>query len=349
MSVTKAKYASNIKGGVNKAKNLAEYNGTQTTLVAITSASTSYVYSKNGGQNWITGTLPVASSGITPNCNLGYGRGLFVMTPYNTNTFYTSPDGITWTSRALGWSNHKSMGVVYGAPGFVSFTYNDSGQYGYSADGITWANKTGFTTSSSVSGYQSKSGIWYSISTTATAIITTAPETSTGAKETLTSFAASPYMTGNGPMASDGWGTQVLPNTGNTTQGWRVREYYPDYGGVAASVTMPAGTNNWNSVAYGNGVFVAPSADTLGATAPGGTVSNGNGTPWTSRTFPTGFSGGLITYCNTSPIDPGFVMISYYGGGSTRTAVSADGITWTTYGVNASINAHVIKAAQNTY
>ena len=80
--------------------------------------------------------------------------------------------------------------------------------------------------------------------------------------------------------------------------------------------TLPS-SSNWQSVTYGNGVFVAVSstAGTIAATSP-------DGITWTARTLPTSAAWYSVTYGNG-------LFVATATGPSTAAATSPDGITWT--------------------
>jgi hypothetical protein len=77
-----------------------------------------------------------------------------------------------------------------------------------------------------------------------------------------------------------------------------------------AASTIPAGT--WYTVAFGNGVFIA--------VGPNGVVTSNDGVTWTARTIQAG-SWRTVTYGN------GLFMAVAYGG---QVSTSTDGITWIT-------------------
>ena len=80
--------------------------------------------------------------------------------------------------------------------------------------------------------------------------------------------------------------------------------------------TMPS-AQNWLSVTYGNGTFVAIAYSSTTTAA-----SSTDGITWTTRTMPSVSLWHSVTYGNGT-----FVAIAY---GSTTAASSTDGITWTT-------------------
>ena len=80
---------------------------------------------------------------------------------------------------------------------------------------------------------------------------------------------------------------------------------------------MIVGSNSWNSVAYGNGIFV------VGGDSGYVTTSTDEGTTWsTPKQLVTIGSWGNVIYANGS-----FMMLNFHNG---KLATSTDGITWTT-------------------
>ena len=93
--------------------------------------------------------------------------------------------------------------------------------------------------------------------------------------------------------------------------------------GVDWSVQTPAESNWWNSVAYGNGVFVAVSS--------GGThqaMTSPDGATWTAQTAPSG-SWEALTFGNG-------LFVAVAGNGTNRLMTSPDGVTWTARSVEQS-------------
>ena len=82
--------------------------------------------------------------------------------------------------------------------------------------------------------------------------------------------------------------------------------------------TLPS-SQDWYSVTYGNGVFVAVAGgpSTVAATSP-------DGITWTVRTLPSSQYWYSVTYGNGV-----FVAVAGANGPSTVAATSTDGITWT--------------------
>jgi hypothetical protein len=88
--------------------------------------------------------------------------------------------------------------------------------------------------------------------------------------------------------------------------------------GITWTIRTSAANNSWNSVTYGNGLFVAVS-DTGGNRV----MTSPDGITWTSRTSAANNAWVSVAYGSGL-----FVAISYNGGG-TQVMTSPDGITWT--------------------
>ena len=80
--------------------------------------------------------------------------------------------------------------------------------------------------------------------------------------------------------------------------------------------TLPS-SQSWNSVAYGNGVFVAISGSHIGSNVA---ATSPDGTAWTARTLPSSSNWRSITFGNGLFVAVGHGVVA---------ATSADGITWT--------------------
>jgi predicted RecA/RadA family phage recombinase len=89
--------------------------------------------------------------------------------------------------------------------------------------------------------------------------------------------------------------------------------------GTAWTSRLSASNNNWVSVTYGNGLFVAVS----GTTTNKNVMTSPDGITWTLRTGTTTNSWQSVTYGNGL-----FVAVSISGTGN-RVMTSPDGITWT--------------------
>lgn len=129
-----------------------------------------YSYS-NDGDIWSSpSTLSGTSPGIT---SITFGNALFVMTGTlnSAKAIWTSPDAVTWTSRATGTLGAGVMwGVSYANNVFIATGSN--GSIHTSTDGITWTLRTsGVTASLNASTYIS--GVYVVVGDTGTILTST--------------------------------------------------------------------------------------------------------------------------------------------------------------------------------
>lgn len=113
-------------------------------------------------------------------------------------------------------------------------------------------------------------------------------------------------------------GYSVFPSTGSTTNGALTFPNGFYSAGFNWTTRTPPSTNQWRSVVFGGGIFVA-----VGANATTGAVGTSpDGITWTSRTVPNTNKWQSVTYGNGL-----FVAVSNTGTGN-RVMTSLDGITW---------------------
>jgi hypothetical protein len=112
-----------------------------------------------------------------------------------------------------------------------------------------------------------------------------------------------------------------LSPVGATTTVVRIDNKSPDDSGATVSWTTrtSAANNTWNSVAYGNGLFVAVSSTSTNQSV----MTSSDGITWTLRTGTTTNSWKSVTFGNGL-----FVAVAQSGTGN-RVMTSPDGITWT--------------------
>lgn len=107
-------------------------------FVAVASASTTAMHSRDGITWTSTTNLPSASnwSSVT----YGNGKYVTISTGTSNNAAY-STDGITWTASTLPVARNWS-GVAYGNGRFVAVSSTNDNAGAYSFDGITWVQMT---------------------------------------------------------------------------------------------------------------------------------------------------------------------------------------------------------------
>lgn len=86
------------------------------------------------GVSWTSGSPAPPSLDYT---GVTYGNGLFVAVAYNTATYITSTDGLSWTSRTLPLSS-TWQAVRYGNGMFV--VVSNGSECFYSTDGLSWGS-----------------------------------------------------------------------------------------------------------------------------------------------------------------------------------------------------------------
>jgi hypothetical protein len=125
------------------------YNGTR--LVAIGS-TTAAAYSSDLGVTWTLTTLPsITLAANFPGSGVitwSQSAGLFLIATSTAGTYYTSPDGITWTSRTVAPSIYNSFigtQVKFASSPSKIVAMGLSGFFLTSTDGLNW-------TSGSISG-----------------------------------------------------------------------------------------------------------------------------------------------------------------------------------------------------
>ena len=311
----------------NGAETLFNIAGTQYVVHAGTTVETSVI---NGSKSVSVIQAPVNFTASTlPSTNywsaVAYGAGKFVATAGSYNQTPTtagaySTDGVTWNSMTMsqaGDFSSLSYGLVGGTGYFFAVAYQSGGTNGpaaYSTDGITWTN-TGLPTSGSGLYYQGSIGNGY--------------------------FFAAPWNTQYFFYSSNhgqSWsGYQSLPNAtvwtaicyGNNTYVTLSRGGTTGYGAYSYNLTTWTAVNipfnqNWNSIVYANGKFVA--VGTGVASTDVSSLYSTDGITWTASALPTAntsanavtFGNGYFLATSTSGIYSGSPY--YY---------STDGITWT--------------------
>ena len=284
------------------------------------------------GETWTTNTFPVTLT--SP--RVFYGGNLFILNDDFSGVFYTSTDGINWTSRAVSTSFRYMHDFAYGNGIYVATGQNESVQGAgqpvkmfYSNDGINWsltntipgwanqwvvafgnnkfvAAKGGSCSTSCIS--YSSDGINWSLATT--------PNLGSGP---ITNFTDIIY-TGTTFYAVSGGGAVITSSDGVS---WTYQ-------------TTISGISTWtdyvNELAFGNStvVGVGPNGRVNTSTSP---------STWVKRTAsPSGsISWNDITFGQST-----FVAVSSQG----YVMRSDDGVTWTSSG---SISASSIAYGNGTF
>ena len=95
------------------------------------------VYSTDRGATWNQGTYP---NGSYSTYLFGYGGGKFIMGGIASNDTYSSTDCITWTDG--GGPSVIMSSLAYGNGMFVGMEYGAETKFGYSYDGRSWTTGT---------------------------------------------------------------------------------------------------------------------------------------------------------------------------------------------------------------
>lgn len=250
--------------------------------------------------NWIAGTLPSSANWQS----VTYGNGIFVAIANGSNQAATSQDGITWTAQTLPDNVTTLTSVTYGNGIFVAVS-EGTHQTVTSPDGVTWTERTVPIPYSWVA-VSYGNGIF--VATSANNIVATSPDGITWTKQTPPgSFNVWYAITyGNGVFTMLGYATSIAMTSPDGVN-WTQR-------------TLPCisatGDSGWNSVAYGNGTFVAISTGgcNFAATSP-------DGITWTARTLPGNIYWKQVAYGNNTFV----AMVA----NKNQVITSADGINWT--------------------
>jgi hypothetical protein len=237
------------------------------------SGSEAYVATSPDGITWTTRTSVSSNAAWT---HAAYGNGLFVVLTANvdaTNKCMTSPDGITWTARSIPAAYFAS---VYANDTWVAVRGEASNQVATSPDGITWTARTapdsifrsvahGNGTFVAVGdGSLGNSGVY----------AMTSPDGITWTSRTV------PTATQwNGVTFANG---RFVAVGGLQNQGGYTMHSFDGVTWTAGDTTA----NALSSVAYGDGVFVATSWDTLEPTNL--MYRSTDGIVWASVTAPVG-------------------------------------------------------------
>lgn len=228
-----------------------------------------------------------------------------------TDQAYTSPDGITWTARALPASREWSAisyGTVDGIGHWVAVARNSS-VFAYSTDGVTW------TASGSVDAGEAWQ--WCDVAYGNGRFVAVSESDSATSRRAISTDGGATWTAGDAASGA----TAIAYGLGKffVVEGnFSNSSAYSTDGTTWTAATLPSNADssesNWVDVAFGNGRFVAIS-DTAAQVA----VSY-NGTTWVSATLPVDAEWKKIAYGNGV-----FFAIT----NTEIAATSNDGINWT--------------------
>ena len=243
-------------------------NGTTTVLVSSDSAGTVF-----------TSTNPTSATSWTLRLTGVNGTSVAWIAKFSSfvmlagNLIYTSPDGITWTQRTNPTTQFlQKVRYIYhtGLGSYTATAVGNNGTIIYSTDGVTWTTASSGTT-------QTLYGIAQEILTLSTVIVGTSGTIRYGSGNLNSWTAANSGSTKLFVDVAAKGTTFVAVTSSNTVHTTSVTNL-----GNWAFNTAYSGGASLQAVGVANNLFIAMGSNTL-STSP-------DGTTWTVRTFPTGFT-----------------------------------------------------------
>ena len=302
------------------------------------SVDTHLIVASADGITWAQRTLPVKVGALM---GVGYGGDGFVALG-NYGTILTSSDTVTWTMRTARTTFATFYGAAYGKGVFVAAgqdRYDYSKDYAVvfsSSDGINWKSraveKGGFYGVTYGKGLFVATGYCSSEDYSRSSIIFTSSD---GKKWTKRGLPATPYWWdpqlngvtyGNGIFVAVGYAV-TYPTEDSAVA---VPLIYTSSDGITWTQRASGTGLSFNSVTYGNGVFVAAGLDNIAkedetphlviATSP-------DGVTWTQASLPARLGAlSSVTFGNGLFVAVGEVLTAI----STNSLLtSPDGISWT--------------------
>lgn len=306
-------------------------------FVAVSTSGTYQAATSTDGITWTPQTVPTTKYWW----KVAYGNGIYMATAYEGNVM-TSPDGVTWTAQASVPSpNNGATG--YGAGRFVvSFGYtvavfkptnpeiNVRGNATNIVDGDTTPSTTDHTGFGRVANSLVRT---FTIENTGDGTLAISSVNVSG--ENASEFAISNAPTSVAAFGSATFNVTYTPTAGvansratitihNSDANEAAYDFVVDgemafpTAGETWSAHSAAANNQWNSVTYGNGLFVAVSND--GAQR---VMTSPDGITWTARPVTDG-AWSSVTYGKGL-----FVAVAFQGSGYDQVMTSPDGINWT--------------------
>lgn len=254
--------------------------------------STATAATSTDGVTWTPRALPGFAAWQT----VVFGNGVFLALSNSSTMAATSADGITWTLRnmpsAQAWST-----AAYGNGTWVAFATNTAISATSTDNGATWTQRT-IPLSLTWCAIAYGAGLFVAVGTSATQTLTS-PDGITWTTRSITNVQAKAMIYAGGQFVVVGSSSSGLASADGIT--WVTK-------------TLPA-SQNWSSLAYGNGTYLTTTGNALtnAATSP-------DATTWTARTMPAAGPWNAAAYGNST-----FVGVA---SGSTAGATSADGQTW---------------------
>lgn len=267
--------------------------------VAVASDGVNRVMTSPDGINWTPRTAPEQNSWRSV-CR--FGSQLIAVASDGVNRIMTSPDGINWTARAAPEQN--SWRSVAATPSAVMAVAEDGiNRSMYSTDGISWTSipmpQQNPMTSVAVDYYNT----FYAIS-------------SSGTNQAQWFDGTNWVLAGS--IEAGNWQSLVFSVSNPNVFTFVGLNTAPAVIGNSDAGALSIVSNSWNSIAYGNGRFVALSEPTANKIK----VSTDDGNSWVTISAPQANSWRSITFGNGV-----FVAVSEFG--ANRVMTSPDGINWT--------------------
>lgn len=239
--------------------------GNATFVVVANNGSVGTVMTSPDGITW---TLRKAASNATW-VAVTFGNGLFVSVAFN-GAVMTSTDGITWILRTAASSNHW-LDVTYGNGLYVAVSFTGSGnRVMTSPDGVTWTSRTS-AADVGWSGVAYGNGVFVAVAVSvgSTSSVMTSPDGITWTLRTAASV-------NDWATIAYGAGLFVALPSGGILSDLMTS---PDGITWTARTSATGASSLWNSVTYGNGLFVGVAA--FGTTR---VMTSTDGITWTART-----------------------------------------------------------------
>jgi hypothetical protein len=319
-------------------------------FVAVSSGGTNRVMYSADGITW-TAASAAAANGWN---SVTYGNGLFVAVSVTGtgDRVMTSPNGITWTSRTSAAEN-SWMGVTYGNGLFVAISQTGTGTRVMKtaagiADSVAQLTLTG--TASVHQNANDVADITFEFDDTA--FTATAAANVTGATGPASSGYGVNFDDNNWRIDYSGGGmSEVVANNGAVSgviEATLLNDTFQDIdadnildigsevtvnnipAGLTGSIALGATTqptswtsasaaeaNSWQSIAYGNGIFVAVSA-----TGTNRVMYSTDGITWTAASAAEANSWVSVTYGSG-------IFVAVSADGTNRVMYSTNGISWT--------------------
>jgi hypothetical protein len=288
-------------------------------------AATSITAAPNAGwafKNWTV----VTGTGVTFG-NANSASTTVTLTGGNAaiSANFSNP-GSSWTQRSMPSNQHWS-GVTYGGSTFVAVASGPSTVAATSPDGITWTQRL-MPSQQSWNSVAYGGGIFAAVvwdSLASSSVAASSPDGVTWTQRAMpTSKCWNAVTYGGGrfvavPGSALAWPASLL--TANSTGATSTD-------GIAWTSINLGSTQNWYSVCYGNGLFVAVAYNSNVASY------SSDGVNWTTCSLPASRYWTSVTYGNGT-----FVAVAGGPGGATSGAASStDGIHWTARTMSSSSN-----------